>query len=197
MAERRPQLTNDEDELMQMQEDFLAGRIQKSCVEVIKAPRPPKASDNSSPAELRKPSIFVQKRESTFKESQRSVNFEFPRAQVLKDVVEKCELPSTYEATSKTPAVSSFPEVFQLDKSKNMKASVSRSIFARQIRAKAEPRAEHMDSDESLTPAIIKSWECSQIARAVLGETEAAKIHQENLQKLASMSKEEIFRLIH
>ncbi len=34
--------------------------------------------------------------------------------------------------------------------------------------------------------------ECSPIVRAVLGETDAAKIHEENLKRLASMSEEEI-----
>ena len=56
MAEfRRPKLTNNDEDLMQMQEDFMAGIMQKSNMEIISVP---KHADDG------KKSLFARKREN-------------------------------------------------------------------------------------------------------------------------------------
>lgn len=189
MDEARPKLTNDEDELMRMQEEFLAGRIQKSCVEIIKTPRPEKPQQSKD--EPARKSIFAQKREEMQKESKRSIQIEMPKVSVLKDIVEKCDLGLPPAQQHPAPSAA-FPEVFRLEKSIQPTGHGKKSIFALQIQ-KSEPSP--MD-EEPIEQQVVTGadGECSRIARAVLGETEATKIHKENAERISSMTREEIER---
>ena len=195
---RRPRLTGDEDELMQMQQDFLAGRIQKSSVEIIKAPRSNNAPTSSaSDVNVRqnepRKSIFAQKREEMLKESKRPVHIENPQVVVLKDIIEKCDLVSAPSPSQVNASAGPFPAVFRLEKSIVNPGRGVKSIFARQIEMAGS-------SPQLLAPVAAEGTvhetglECSRMARAVLGETEAAKIHRENLEKLSNMSQEEILQ---
>lgn len=183
MAAARPKLTCDEEELLKMQEDFRTSRIKNSVSEVF-----PTAQSNSNISSEGKKSIFAQRREKADKEKANTVHFEFPKVQVLKDVVEKCEFPQINVPVC--PGEKSFPEVFQ--RKKSHQNSGCGSIFSQQFK-KAKVEKEIVDEKSSVTiPAHL--GQCSTIAKAVLGETEATKVHQENLQKLASMNKEDILR---
>ena len=84
MAEARPKLTGNEDELLKMQQDFLAGRIAKSSVEIVEAPGRKKPQE-----ECKRKSIFAERRARVNDEKRRPLAYEFPKVQVLRDVVER------------------------------------------------------------------------------------------------------------
>ena len=181
---RRPKLTNDEDELLQMQQDFLAGKIQKSNIEVLKVSRPA-AANQSTTDEPKKSSFFSRKRENLVKEKERAVTVEFTDdVKVLRDVVEKIHFPAMVSRGSG---------------SKAQQPSGKKSIFAQQMHKKVKMEEEvvtnHQKPLTNLPFAENKNLSlCNPIASAVLGETEAMKIHQENLQKLDSYSEEELLQ---
>lgn len=177
----RPKLVCDEDELLKMQEEFRSGRVTNSMTsEVIKAPGTNDAQG--------KQSIFAQRREMAEKIKGNTFHFQLPKVQVLKDVVEKCEMGKgkVQEQKRENP----FPEVFQ--RTKSLKSSGSGSIFAQQLRKAKTMRDEVAELFPIQVPASLD--QCSEIAKAVLGETEANKIHQENVQKLSSMTPKDILR---
>ena len=188
MAATRPKLTCDEDELLQMQQDFVAGKMRNSDTsEVVRAPQATCAENSNQ-----KKSIFAQRRGAPDKAKGNTINFEFPQFQVLKDVVEKSSEipePKIYEHEREI----AFPEVFQ--RKKSLKISGTESIFAQQLK-KAKMMSEEDAKTESPTVTVTNQFDqqCSIIAKTVLGETEANKIHQENVQKLSLMKKEDILR---
>ncbi len=185
----RPKLSCDEDELLRMQEDFAAGRIGNSDTsEVIRAPQT-KSTENSEG----KKSIFAQRRSATEKVKGNTVQFEFTKFQVLKDVVEKCEMPQ--QKLQEYKRENAFPEVFQ--RKKSLTSSGTGSIFSQQLKkAKMTEDVKTELPTASNIPAHFDQ-QCSMIAKSVLGETEANKIHQENVQKLSSMTQEDILREQH
>ena len=186
MAERlsRPKLTNDEDDIMEMQQQFLAGEIAKSAeMEVLSAPSRDQEGD-------KKRSIFATKRgkESTAASSKgKNVSFDFTQVQVLKDVVEKIELPSE---TRFAPDVQpSLPSVFTRNKS--LTSSNKTSIFAQQMNAKKAKKddEESMKVDELTGTGFLVT---NLLESSILSKTEAEMIHSENVKKLSSMTKEEL-----
>uniref|UniRef100_A0A0P5SL96 RNA polymerase II-associated protein n=1 Tax=Daphnia magna TaxID=35525 RepID=A0A0P5SL96_9CRUS len=179
----RPKLVCGEDELMEMQEKFRSGGITNSISsKVIKAP--PKTNASIPGNE----SIFAKRREMVEKIKENTFHFQLPKVQVLKDVVEKCETVEIKVPEKKRE--NHFPEVFQ--RMKSMKASGSGSIFAQQLRKAKMMRDEVAELPSVILPSCLN--QCSEIAKAVLGETEANKIHQENVQKLSSMTDKDILR---
>lgn len=172
MAEfRRPKLSNNDEDLMQMQQDFMAGKILKSNMKIIQTP---KHVDDG------KKSMFFRKRENLEKEKKKDVIVEFTTAQVLKDVIEKVHLPSAAQTSNILHTTPQPP--------------VKKSLFAQRMHKKAKMGEEVAKNQ---LPASVPDKQqslnlCHPIASAVLGETEAMKIHQENLQKLSSYSEEEI-----
>ncbi len=132
--------------------------------------------------------MFAQRREMTDKMKENQFHFQLPKVQVLKDVVEKCEIQERKVEDLKRE--NPFPEVFQ--RTKSLKASGSGSIFAQQLRKAKMVREETAEKPSVKLPPFLN--QSSTIAQAVLGETEAKKIHQENLQKLSSMTEEDILR---
>lgn len=179
----RPKLVCGEDELMEMQEKFRSGGITNSISsKVIKAPHKTNASIPGNE------SIFAKRREMVEKIKENTFHFQLPKVQVLKDVVEKCETVEIKVPEKKRE--NHFPEVFQ--RMKSMKASGSGSIFAQQLRKAKMMRDEVAELPSVILPSCLN--QCSEIAKAVLGETEANKIHQENVQKLSSMTDKDILR---
>ena len=173
MAEfRRTKLTNNDEDLMQMQQDFMTGKIRKSNMQII--PVPKHADDG-------KKSLFARKRENLEKEKKKDVVVEFTNAQVLKDVIEKVHLPSAAQTSNVQHTAPQQPPV-------------KKSLFAQRMHKKAKMEEEVAKNQP---PAVVPDNQqslnlCHPIASAVLGETEAMKIHQENLQKLSSHSEEDI-----
>jgi len=173
MAElRRPKLTNNDEDLMQMQQDFMTGKIQKSNMQII--PVPKNADDG-------KKSLFARKRENLEKEKKKDVVVEFTNAQVLKDVIEKVHLPSAAQTSNVQYTAH------------QQQRPVKKSLFAQRMHKKAKMEEVAKNQPPAAVPDNQQSLNlCHPIASAVLGETEAMKIHQENLQKLSSHSEEDI-----
>jgi len=149
----------------------MAGKMQKSNMEIITVP---KHADDG------KKSLFARKRENLEQEQKKNVFVEFTTAQVLKDVIEKVHLPSAGKSSNVQHTANQLP--------------VKKSLFAQRMhkKAKMEEEANKNQAPEKV-PVNQQSLNlCHPIASAVLGETEAMKIHQENLQRLSSHTAEEI-----
>lgn len=180
--EHRPKLSSDEDEIFQMQQEYLAGRIPVSSTQVVRGSRKSTTLEKKSASDSSKKSLFAQKRGKS-NGSEKAPLFEFTKFQVLKDVVEKVDLVPIKMSSPRNN--SAFPEAFQMEKS--TKTAKGSSIFAQQIK-KAKP-AENFKKETCKNPSF---GECNLTTQTVLGETEAARVHKENIEKLASMSEDEI-----
>lgn len=180
MKSVRPKLTNEEDELMKMQEDFIEGKLQTSVTDIVRTPQS-SGTDGSKGK-----SVFARKRELSAKVKSEPMQYEIPKINVLKDIVEKIELPGPIVSRTREHA---FPEVFQREKT--VQSTGNTSIFAQHLK-----KAKYSEEDTKLPTVKIPSYEasCSSITKAALGEMEATKIHQENIQKLSSMTEEEILK---
>lgn len=192
MAESRPNfLPNDEEGLLQMQEEFLAGRIPKSVIDV-------KSGPSSKPSHQKK-SLFAQKRArnasyaETVKEKKQPHDFEFPQVNVLGSVVERCvnvhppERPissSKFEAPNLSTGLS-FPQVFL--RNKPLGNQSNQSLFATEI--KKSKLIKEVKTEESAP-------ENSATDESSAGDVESikAEVHQENLLKLSAMVEEEIIQ---
>lgn len=181
----RPRISNEESEILRMQEEYLAGKIPISDTQVVRGScNVPSKQKKRSCYPLNKPSLFSQKKDRA-EDVPKVPSFEFPKIQVLKDVVEKVDLPVNPKAP--TLKRSAFPEVLKMEKS--IKGGTGSSIFAQQMK-KAKPS----ECNQPNTYNIPSFGECSSIVKTVLGESEAARLHRENVEKLSSMTREEILQ---
>lgn len=178
----RPKNVLNEEELLALQDSFRHSRIQSSVSEVI-----PTTYSNSIKTSCKKKSIFSQKNGKS--ESANAVVIDFPQIQVLKDVVEKDEM-SLVEKVNCLKG-NSQPEIFQRKKSCQV-SGCAKSIFAQNAK-KAKFVKESLDHKSSTSSSSLLNSP-SNIAKAVLGETEASIIHQENLDKMISMGEENILK---
>ena len=198
MAELRPKFhPNDEEGLLQMQKEFLAGRIPKSVIDVKSTP--------SSYAESshRKKSMFAQRRERDNKYAEvikeKPSTFEFPQIKVVGDVVEKSVSLSpsnkrgfipNLEMSDTSPELS-FPPVFLRDKS--LQNQDKESLFAQEIKKSKlvkEIRREPVAGD---SPNLGENCPSERISPSEV-ETIKVEIHKENILKLSAMAKEEILQ---
>ena len=195
MAEARPKLSNDEDDMLEMQKQFLAGKIKRSAeMEVLSAPNRDIQRDEDN-------KMFSFSHDRTSKHQEKRVTFEDPEVQVLTEVVEKMDHSPVPEPVFS--AGTSFPELFSY--SKVPKSSKSGSLFAQQMRERKALKEEKAGCSVALSdnsyqlhqPAApssnMASFPATKLLNStIIGQTEAVNIHKENLQKLSSMTEGEL-----
>ena len=198
MSGTRPKnYPNDEEGLLRMQEQFLAGRIPKSVIDVKSTP------SSNAESSYKKKSKFAQIRErnsmyaEAAKERPQSSCFEFPQVKVLGKVVERCtevspssrQVPTTQLPISNLDTQSSFPHGFHLDRSLGNPSNGS--LFAQQIK---KSKVMNEISNEKPTGSSTNSIENNFVTNQSIDEIETMKkeVQKENLLKLSAMTDEEI-----